>query len=186
MLDALEKSLGVVTAACKTVGVGRTTHYLWMDTDPEYKAALRDASQQAAGAGQIGSGMARGRLGDIGLARTRDLQSAQTGFLNDATNNSIEDLSDVASMTKNYGDLLFWNGTTWSDIATSSLGLTVDTGAVIYNVGDQWDPIFLMPQKIEMPAPPRQNGLSETTFYHMRVGGMMVADARRMRYIVGM
>lgn len=66
------------------------------------------------------------------------------------------------------------------------LGLSVDTGAVIYNVGDRWDPMFLMPQKIEMPAPPRQNGLSETTFYHMRVGGMLVADARRMRYIVGM
>jgi hypothetical protein len=40
MLDALEKSLGVVTSACKTVGSGRTTHYLWMDSDPEYKAAV--------------------------------------------------------------------------------------------------------------------------------------------------
>jgi hypothetical protein len=40
MLDALEKSLGVVTSACKTVGIGRTTHYLWMDNDPEYKAAV--------------------------------------------------------------------------------------------------------------------------------------------------
>lgn len=40
MLDALEKSLGIVTSACKTVGIGRTTHYLWMDSDPEYKAAV--------------------------------------------------------------------------------------------------------------------------------------------------
>jgi hypothetical protein len=40
MLDALEKSLGVVTSACKTVGIGRTTHYLWMDSDPEYKSAV--------------------------------------------------------------------------------------------------------------------------------------------------
>lgn len=47
MLDALEKSLGVVTAACKTVGVGRTTHYLWMDTDPEYKAAVEELSDVA-------------------------------------------------------------------------------------------------------------------------------------------
>lgn len=60
-------------------------------TDPEFKASLRDASTQAAGAGQIGSGMARGRLGDIGLARTRDLETAKTGFLNDATAGSIED-----------------------------------------------------------------------------------------------
>lgn len=66
------------------------------------------------------------------------------------------------------------------------LGLSADTGAVIYNLGDQWDPMFIMPQKIEMPAPPRQNGLGETTFYHMRIGGMRVADARRMQYIQGL
>ena len=33
MLEALEKSLGVVTSACKSVGIGRTTHYLWMDNE---------------------------------------------------------------------------------------------------------------------------------------------------------
>ena len=47
MLDALEKSLGVVTSACKTVGIGRTTHYLWMDSDPEYKAAVQELSDVA-------------------------------------------------------------------------------------------------------------------------------------------
>jgi hypothetical protein len=47
MLDALEKSLGVVTSACKTVGVGRTTHYLWMDSDPEYKTAVDSLSDVA-------------------------------------------------------------------------------------------------------------------------------------------
>jgi hypothetical protein len=47
MLDALEKSLGVVTSAAKTVGIGRTTHYLWMDTDPEYKAAVEELSDVA-------------------------------------------------------------------------------------------------------------------------------------------
>lgn len=65
-------------------------------------------------------------------------------------------------------------------------GLTRDRGAVIYNAGDRWDPRFLLPQDIEMPAPPRQNGLSETTFFHMRVAGMLVADARRMLYIEGL
>lgn len=60
-------------------------------SEPEFQASLRDASQQAAGGGQIGSGMARGRLGDIGLAHARDLDTARTGFLNDATNGSIED-----------------------------------------------------------------------------------------------
>lgn len=43
-------------------------------------------------------------------------------------NASIEDLNDVAAMTENYGDLLFWNGTTWTDIATSSLGLPSSIG----------------------------------------------------------
>ena len=47
MLDAVEKSLGVVTSACKTVGVGRTTHYLWMQEDKEYKAAVEELSDVA-------------------------------------------------------------------------------------------------------------------------------------------
>lgn len=47
MLEALEQSLGVVTSACKSVGIGRTTHYLWMDTDPEYKKAVDDLSNVA-------------------------------------------------------------------------------------------------------------------------------------------
>jgi hypothetical protein len=42
MLEALEKSLGVVTTACKKAGVGRTIHYEWLKNDPEYKAAVQD------------------------------------------------------------------------------------------------------------------------------------------------
>jgi hypothetical protein len=33
----------------------------------------------------------------------------------------IEELSDVTSITENYGDLLGWNGSTWADFATSTL-----------------------------------------------------------------
>lgn len=40
MVEALEKSLGIVTTAAKTVGIDRTTHYKWMESDPEYKAAV--------------------------------------------------------------------------------------------------------------------------------------------------
>ena len=47
MLEALESSLGVVTSACKSVGIGRTTHYLWMETDPEYKKAVDDLQNVA-------------------------------------------------------------------------------------------------------------------------------------------
>jgi len=47
MLEALEKSLGVVTSACKNVGIARSTHYLWLDTDPEYKKSVDDISNVA-------------------------------------------------------------------------------------------------------------------------------------------
>ena len=40
MVEALEKSLGVVTTACKISGVGRSTHYVWFNDDEEYKAAV--------------------------------------------------------------------------------------------------------------------------------------------------
>jgi hypothetical protein len=40
MLLALEQSLGIVTTAAKSVGIDRTTHYLWLKDDEEYKAAV--------------------------------------------------------------------------------------------------------------------------------------------------
>jgi hypothetical protein len=40
MLEALEKSLGVVTTAANIVGINRSTHYDWLENDPEYKAAV--------------------------------------------------------------------------------------------------------------------------------------------------
>lgn len=66
-------------------------------------------------------------------------------------------------------------------------GLSADRALVIYQTGDmRSDPVFVLPQDIEMPAPPRQNGLSETTFYHARFGGMKLPDARRLRYVAGL
>ena len=40
MLEALEKSLGVVTTASKACGVARSTHYDWMAADAKYKQAV--------------------------------------------------------------------------------------------------------------------------------------------------
>ncbi len=37
MIEALEKSLGIVTSACKTVGIVRSTHYKWYAEDEQYK-----------------------------------------------------------------------------------------------------------------------------------------------------
>jgi hypothetical protein len=47
MLEALEKSLGVVTSACKTVDISRETHYRWMREDADYKAAVEALSDVA-------------------------------------------------------------------------------------------------------------------------------------------
>lgn len=47
MLQALERSLGIVTTACKAVGIARATHYLWMNNDEEYAKAVRDLDNVA-------------------------------------------------------------------------------------------------------------------------------------------
>jgi AcrR family transcriptional regulator len=40
LLDALERSLGIVTAACKEVGISRNTFYTYYNTDEEFKRAV--------------------------------------------------------------------------------------------------------------------------------------------------
>jgi hypothetical protein len=40
MVAALEKSLGVVSVACRNVDISRMTHYEWYKNDPEYKMAV--------------------------------------------------------------------------------------------------------------------------------------------------
>ena len=47
MLEALDKSLGVVTSACKSVYIARQTHYRWLQEDAEYKAAVDELSDVA-------------------------------------------------------------------------------------------------------------------------------------------
>ena len=40
MLEALAKSLGIVSTAAKMVNIDRSTHYAWMKSDEEYKKAV--------------------------------------------------------------------------------------------------------------------------------------------------
>jgi len=47
LLEALEKSLGVVTSACKKVGVGRTTYYDWYNNDPDFKKKVDELQNVA-------------------------------------------------------------------------------------------------------------------------------------------
>ena len=42
ILEALEKSLGVVTTACKQVGISRKTYYQYLKEDPEFSSEVRD------------------------------------------------------------------------------------------------------------------------------------------------
>ena len=44
MLEALSKPLGLVTHACKIVGIARSTQYDWLRNDEEYKLAVESTS----------------------------------------------------------------------------------------------------------------------------------------------
>ena len=46
-IKALEDALGIVTMACKTVGLDRSTHYEWLKTDEEYKEAVNNVGDIA-------------------------------------------------------------------------------------------------------------------------------------------
>ncbi len=46
MVEALRRTLGNVTAACKIVGVTRDTHYRWLETDANYADAVDDVTEQ--------------------------------------------------------------------------------------------------------------------------------------------
>jgi len=47
MILALEKTLGVVTPACKNVDISRETHYRWLKEDADYKAAVESTEDIA-------------------------------------------------------------------------------------------------------------------------------------------
>ena len=47
IIQALEKSLGVVSVACRAVGVSRDTHYRYLREDEEYKAEVESLSEVA-------------------------------------------------------------------------------------------------------------------------------------------
>jgi hypothetical protein len=62
ILKALENSLGVVTVACKTADVPRSTYYKWLNEDEDFATAVKDIENIALDFGesqlhkQIGDG----------------------------------------------------------------------------------------------------------------------------------
>lgn len=65
--------------------------------------------------------------------------------------------------------------------------LQQDTAIILYQDGDQMaDPMFVLTQPIEVPAPVRQTGVGDVTYFHARGGGLKLPDARRMKYVIGL
>lgn len=46
MIGALRANLGIVTQACKTVGIDRKRHYIWMNNDPKYKEEVEGITEE--------------------------------------------------------------------------------------------------------------------------------------------
>lgn len=42
VLEAMEKTLGIVTQACKMAGVGRSTFYKWLAEDDDFKKQVQE------------------------------------------------------------------------------------------------------------------------------------------------
>lgn len=47
LLEALYKTLGNVSEACKMLGLNRAVHYQYCSNDPDYKQAVKDVSEKA-------------------------------------------------------------------------------------------------------------------------------------------
>lgn len=45
MVEAMKKSLGIVSTACAEVGINRWTHYDWLKSDEEYKQEIDAISE---------------------------------------------------------------------------------------------------------------------------------------------
>lgn len=64
--------------------------------------------------------------------------------------------------------------------------LTQDTALIVYQEGNvERDPTFVLSQPIEVPAPVRQTGVGDVTYFHARGGGLRLPDARRLIYVTG-
>lgn len=47
MLERLEFHLGIVSRACNDANISRTTHYEWIENDPDYARAVNDIGETA-------------------------------------------------------------------------------------------------------------------------------------------
>lgn len=47
ILEALEKHKGIVSTACASIGLARSTYYSWLSSDEAFKAAVDDIQETA-------------------------------------------------------------------------------------------------------------------------------------------
>lgn len=47
ILEALEAKYGIVTEACRSIGLNRSTYYEWLKNDPEFKQAVEEITDTA-------------------------------------------------------------------------------------------------------------------------------------------
>jgi len=47
LIEAMQASMGIVSSACKKVGVSRTTYYEYCKQDPEFKKAVEETAEMA-------------------------------------------------------------------------------------------------------------------------------------------
>jgi hypothetical protein len=45
-LQVFEKSLGVISAACKASNISRQTYYIWIANDPEFAEQVKEINEQ--------------------------------------------------------------------------------------------------------------------------------------------
>lgn len=47
LVEAMSQCYGIVTDACRKCDVPRSTYYLWLNDDPEFKKSIEDTQEQA-------------------------------------------------------------------------------------------------------------------------------------------
>lgn len=103
ILEALEKSLGVVTEACKAIGIGRTLFYKYVNEDEAFAAAVRDMDDvaldfvESALYEQIKNGIPSSTIFHLktkgrkrGYSESLDIRQEVTQKLEDMTDEDIE------------------------------------------------------------------------------------------------
>ncbi len=112
-------SAGNVYRPTGSVGIGTSSPAaaLAVVGDIALTGGIYDSSYSLGSTGMVlqssGSGVAWVATNTLGLAP-------------DLSGSSLEDLGDIAAITNDFGDLLYWNGSAWADIATGSLAINTD------------------------------------------------------------